>query len=449
MRYIISRNPATVKINKKIKVSSRKDIDNAVKRARNSLRSWIDTPLKTKIRIMKKFANLILREQKEISKLITKEMGKPLGESESTIPFISEFINYYANNVESVLKPQKVGSDIVIREPVGIVAVITPWNFPFYTSLDIIIPALLTGNTVVFKPSETTPLCGIKIVNLLITAGIPKGVVNLVIGADEQGKYLVKNDVNMVSFVGSSAAGKNIMKNSADKLHHLCLELGGKDAAIICKDVDLKKYIKAIIFKAFRNCGQVCNSIERLYVVKDIADKFIKQAIKEVKKIKVGPGLEKGTIIGPLVNKQQFNNFDNQIKNAVKKGAKVLYGGKSIKGLFYQPTILTNIKDNMKIANQETFGPVLPIIIVKDEKTAIKKANKSRFGLTASVWTRNIEKGKKYARLLDVGTVGINHHGGGGYKVPWGGWKESGFGRLGSKEGIKQFTQTKTIVINK
>ena len=449
MKYITSINPATEKTINKKKVSSKKDIDNAVKRARNSLRSWIGTPIKTKIRIMKKLANLILREQKEISKLITKEMGKPLGESESTIPFISEFINYYANNVESILKPQKVGSDLVVREPVGVVAVITPWNFPFYVSLDAIIPALLTGNTVVFKPSETTPLCGIKIVNLLRKAGIPKGVVNLVIGADEQGKYLVKSDINMVSFVGSSAAGKNIMKNSANKLHHLCLELGGKDAAIVCKDVEIKKYVKAIIFKAFRNCGQVCNSIERLYVVKDIADKFIKEAIKELSKYKVGHGIEKGTIIGPLVNKQQFNNFDNQIKDAIKKGAKILYGGKPIKGLFYQPTILINLKENMKIMQKETFGPVLPIIVVKDEKEAIKRANKSRFGLTASVWTKNLEKGKKYARLLDVGTVGINHHGSGGYTLPWGGWKDSGFGRTGSKEGIKQFTQTKTIVINK
>lgn len=449
MRYITSTNPATGKAIKKIRVSSKKDINNAVKKAKSSLRNWIDVPLKTKINIMKKLANLILKEQKEISKLITKEMGKPLGESESTIPFIAGFINYYSDNVESVLKPQKVGSDIVVREPAGVVAVITPWNFPFYVSLDLIVPALLTGNTVVFKPSETTPLSGIKIIEILRKAGIPKGVVNLVIGADEQGKYLVKSDINMVSFVGSSAAGKNIMKNSADKLHHLCLELGGKDAAIVCKDVDLKKYIKAIILKAFRNCGQVCNSIERLYVVKDIADKFIKEAIKELSKYKVGYGLEKGITIGPLVNKQQFNNFDSQIKDAVKKGARILYGGKPIKGLFYEPTILINLKDNMRIMKEETFGPVLPVIIVKDEKEAIKKTNESRFGLTASIWTRNIEKAKKYARLLDVGTVGINHHGSGGYNVPWGGWKDSGFGRAGSKEGIKQFTQTKTIVINR
>jgi len=184
MKYIKSINPVTRKVNKKLKVSTELEIYNKVKSAKNYSKLWKDTPLKKRIQIMKKFANLLIKEQKKIGKLITMEMGKPLCESESIVPFLAEFIHYYSDNVESVLKPEKVSSNLIIREPVGVVGIISPWNFPFYTTLDMMVPALLTGNTIVFKPSETTPLCGIKIVNLLRSAGIPKGVINLVIGAN-------------------------------------------------------------------------------------------------------------------------------------------------------------------------------------------------------------------------------------------------------------------------
>lgn len=291
---MVSINPATQNIIKKIKVSTKKDIDNAVKRARKALRCWIDTPIKEKIRIVKRLANFIRKDKKNLSRLITQEMGKPLCESESTIPYVAEFVDYYADNVEGVLNPEKKGSCIIRREPIGVVAVITPWNFPLYVTLDILIPALLTGNTIVFKPSETTTLVGLKTIELLRKAGIPKDVINLVIGADEEGKYLVKSDVNMVAFVGSAAAGKNIMRSSADKLHQLCLELGGKDAAIVCKDADIEVASRGIVTDTFRNCGQVCCSVERVYVVKEIADEFIKKVIENVKKIRVGNGMDKG-----------------------------------------------------------------------------------------------------------------------------------------------------------
>lgn len=443
MKYITSINPANQKVLKKIKVSSKKEIDSAVRNAKGALEKWKAMPVKKRAKIMKKLASLIKKDKKNLSRLVTKEVGKPLHESEEVIPYIAEFINYFADITESVLKPAKSGNSIIAREPVGVVAVISPWNYPLQVPLENIIPALLTGNTVVFKPSETTPLSGLKIMELFRKAGLPKNAVNLVVGGDETGKQLVKSDVDMVAFVGSAAAGKNIMKSSADKLHRLCLELGGKDPAIVCSDADISKAASGIASMAFKNCGQICCSIERVYVAKGIAGKFIRKAVEEAGRFKPRENL------GPLVNRQQYRNFDSHIKDAVKKGAKILCGGKPAGGLFYEPAVLVNVKDSMKIMKDETFGPALPIMVVKSEAEAIKKANSSRFGLTASVWTKDIKKGTRYSKKLDAGSVGINTHGGGGYKTPWGGWKESGFGRICSREGLRQFTQTKTITVEK
>jgi len=456
---IASINPATEEVIEEIEVDSLEKVKEAVANARKAFPEWSNTPLDKRIQWIKKLIPLIEGKKDELALTITKEMGKPISLSNDEIQRIINIINFYADNIKDFLKEEVVyegedEKDVIVYEPLGVVAVITPWNYPMATIFSPLIPTLLCGNSIVLKPSEQTLLVGKNIGVLfsqLQSQGFPKNVFNLILGGKETGKQLVKQDVDMVAFTGSVRAGKEIMKDSADKLHKILFELGGKDPAIVCSDADIDKAAKFIVRDACKNTGQVCCVVERVYVMDDVYDSFVQKAIEEAKKIKVGDPMQKETEMGPFVAKFQKELVVDHMEDAKGKGAKIEFGGNDVmnKGYYFEPTIVTNVNNDMKLMTEETFGPVVPIMKVSSEEEAIKLANDSPYGLTGSVWTEDLKKGDKIAKQLQVGVAGVNEHGGGKQGSAWGGAKLSGIGRIGSKEGTHQFTNVKTVRISK
>jgi len=459
MQKIKSINPATEEIIEEIEVASLEKVKQAVANARKAFPKWSTTSLDTRIKWMKKLIPLIEQKKDEIAQTITKEMGKPISLSKTEPCRAIEDITFYSGNIKEFLKEEVVfeddeEKDIMVYEPLGVVAIITPWNFPIATVFEPLIPALLCGNTVLFKPSEQTLIVGRKIAELFIELekqGFPKHVFNLILGGKEIGKQLVQQDVDMVAFTGSSRAGKEIMKDSAEKMHKLVLEMGGKDPAIVCKDADVSYAAKRIVRNACKNTGQICCAIERVYVEDGVYDEFVNKAVEEAKKIKVGDPTKEETEMGPFVAKFQEKINIDHVKDAKEKGAKIEVGGHTIgnKGYFFEPTIITDVGHNMKIMKDETFGPIVPIMKVNSIDEAIKFSNDTIYGLTGSVWTKDIEKGSKIAHKLQVGVASVNAHGGGKQGSAWGGAKTSGLGRLGTKEGTHEFTNVKTIRVKK
>ncbi|UCG95795.1 MAG: aldehyde dehydrogenase family protein, partial [archaeon] len=318
----------------------------------------------------------------------------------------------------------------------GVIALITPWNYPLSLTMWTIVPALLPGNTLVFKTSEYSTKVGEKI-DKLLNGVLPGGVLNTVFGGDDPGKELVKSDIDKLFFTGSVGAGKDIMKNIGIK--PLALELGGKDAFIVCEDADIDLAVRGAVWGSMGNCGQVCSAVERIYVNRKISGDFIKKLVEETKKI------EKGRDVGNMVNEEQFKKAEEHVKDAVSKGAKVLCGGEG-EDLFFEPTVLTDVSRDMKVMSEETFGPVVPVIVVENDEEAINLSNDSKFGLGASIWTRNIERGREIGGKLEVGMIWINDvnlpYEGGDY---WGGFKESGLANSESK--IMQCLKKKSFII--
>jgi succinate-semialdehyde dehydrogenase/glutarate-semialdehyde dehydrogenase len=449
-KFIMDINPSTGELIEKIKCSSKGEIASAVKLARKALKIWSNTPLKKRSAALKKIADDLNKNREKIGKLVTTEMGKiyksAVGETVGSSYGILEHIKLGEEAYKTEIHKEDKLTTELHRSPIGVVGVITPWNFPVGMPESLLTPAILGGNTVVFKPSENTPLTG-KAIYEIYNKHLPKGVINLLQGAGEVGAELVSSDIDMVGFVGSQAVGKKIMEASSNRLNRLVLELGGKDPMVILKDADLEKAAGYAVNGSLRNSGQVCVSVERIYVDEKVADKFEQLVLEGVKKFKVGDGFDETSDMGPMVNKNQKEHVVRQIEEAKRKGAKVLYGGNGIEseGYFLEPTVLTNLKDSHDIMIRETFGPVVCIQKVKNEEEALQKANNSPFGLGATIWTKNAKKGKELARRIESGMIGVNQGIGGVSGTPWVGIKQSGFGYLGSIDGMRQFTVPKKI----
>ncbi|MBU0614685.1 MAG: aldehyde dehydrogenase family protein [Nanoarchaeota archaeon] len=426
-------NPATLE-STDIKETPISSIRSIVAKAKLSQQSWSKLTVKERVTEIRKLSGLIRQDAKTIAETITSDMGKPISQSKGEVEHAIEQINFFCNKSEQWLAPE----DNVHFDPLGVVAVISPWNYPLNTPFSSIIPALLCGNAVIHKPSEFTPKVGIEIDKLLI--GLPFFTIT---GGKKHGEALVKEDIQMVSFTGSTATGKKIMKDSADKLHRLVLELGGLDAAIVLKDIDIKKTAADIVKRNARNSGQVCCSIKRVFVEEPIFQEFVDEAVKASKKLTIGDPMTYPDM-GPVVAEFQLKKIKGAIKDAVQKGAKVLTGGKA-KGLFFPQTIIVDVKPEMELMHEEPFGPILPIVSVKYYKEAIKQANNTDYGLTGSVWTNNKKLAIDIAKQLQVGVVNINSHGSCGMGNPWGGAKCSGIGRQDNKEGFRAFTEMKYI----
>jgi acyl-CoA reductase-like NAD-dependent aldehyde dehydrogenase len=335
---------------------------------------------------------------------------------------------------------------------VGVVGIIKPWNYPLLLPFWAVAPALLAGNTAVFKPSDFTPFVGIEIGKICQDAGIPDGVINIVTGDGSTGEYLVRSDIDIVSFTGSAETGKNIMKNSAEKLHRISLELGGSDAFIVFKDADIEEAINGAVRGRFLNCGQVCVSPKRIFVEDDIADSFIEGFVKKTRNLVIGNGLDQGTDIGPLVSMEQREKLEAQVEDAVRKDAIIECGGRIPSalqdGYYYEPTVLTGVTHEMKVMNEEVFGPVAVISVFNDMDEAIALANGTVYGLGASVWTKNLDIAMSMSSQLECGMVWINEVCTLHPQCPWCGIKQSGMGKDLSRYGIREFVSVKHVNIN-
>ncbi|CEG11508.1 Succinate-semialdehyde dehydrogenase (NAD(P)+) [groundwater metagenome] len=456
---IKSHNPATGEVLGEVEVSTKQNVTDAVSRAKKAFGNWSKTSFKERAAILLEAKNIILEESDEITDLIVSEVGKPRIEALTGEIFeIIECIEYYSKNSEKLLGAKTIkfpwyrgGIKSTLKfEPKGVVGIISPWNYPFYLMFNAIIQALITGNTVVIKPSEWAPLIAEKIKEILDETGLPKDVFTVVQGDGRVGQYLTESDVDKIVFTGSVATGKKIMATAAEKLHSVTLELGGSDPCIVLEDADIEIASSGVVWGRFLNAGQVCCAVKRVYVVESVAEEFIDKVVSKTGKIKVGNGLDSETEMGPLINKWQLETIIKQVNDATSKGAKILYGGKRLEelgGLFYAPTVLVDVNHEMKVMKEETFGPVLSIMTVKNREDAVRLANDSEFGLSGSIWTKDLKKGKELAEKLRVGTIWINNVIVMNPRIPWVGIKNSGLGQTGSFYGLLEFVNIKNIII--
>jgi acyl-CoA reductase-like NAD-dependent aldehyde dehydrogenase len=453
-----SINPATEEPIGTVYCADQEMVEEAVNAAINAFPKWSELSLWRRARYVKEIASLMKEKAEEIQKLITTEMGRPLKESRTEVSETSGMTNligeegkaYLAGEtlpIDSSIYPNKFA--LTIREPIGVVGVIKPWNFPLQLSIWAIAPALLTGNTVVYKPSELTPFVGAEIGKLAQEAKLPPGVLNIVHGDGAVGAMLVESNVDMIAFTGSAEAGKKIMQNSANKLHKLSLELGGSDPFIVLPTADLEEAVNAAAWGRFTNCGQVCTSPKRIIVLEEIADDFIEKLTKKASKIKVGNGMDPATDMGPLVSSKQRQKIITQVDDAKKLGATIKLGGKIPpnlkKGYYYEPTIITNTNDKMKVVNEEVFGPVATIITAKTTEEAVGIANCTPYGLGASIWTENLNDAVSLMQKVKAGMIWINEINTAYANCPWGGIKNSGMGKELGREGVIEFTTLKQI----
>ena len=461
---IVSVNPATGAEIGRAPNCSREEVFATVLRAREAFKLWRETSFAERKRIVLRARVVILEEMDEIARLISEEMGKPVTEAFSTeIAPVLDLMQYFARSTQKLLKPEKINigqlaflgrSSKIVYQPLGVVGIISPWNYPLAIPLGEVTMALMAGNAVVLKPSELTPFVGLKIGEIFSKAGLPENVLQIVTGGGQTGAALVDAGVNKIMFTGSVATGQKIAAAAAKTLTPVVLELGGKDPMIVLEDANLDTAARAAVWGAFANAGQTCASVERLYVQEKIAPEFIKKVVELTRKLRQNLGIEETSEIGSMVSERQLEIVEAHVRDAVEKGARVLTGGKrneNFNGAFYEPTVLTNVDHSFRAVREETFGPTLPVMTFKTEEEAVKMANDSEFGLTASVWTQNIAKGKRIAEKIEAGTVTVNEvvYTHGVAQTPWGGVKKSGYGRTHGKLGLMELVTPQHIHINR
>jgi acyl-CoA reductase-like NAD-dependent aldehyde dehydrogenase len=442
---ITSINPATLEPLGEVCLATEKHCQDAVQAAKNAFTEWKDTPGNKKRQIFKNAKKALLQNSSKIATMITEEHGSPFPESLSMeIWSVAEALDYYAHRTEKNLNPQKMRSRVVLFlhkssafhfAPLGPTLIISPWNFPFLLPILDVISAISSGNTVILRPSTSTPLTASKIGDVFLEAGLPAGVLNIVPCKIPQAEKLITHpDIQNILFTGSVSTGKRIMELASQNLTNIVLELGGKDPMVVLKDADLERAALGAVWAGFMNCGQSCGAVERVYVDRIIAEEFTARVVEHTQKLRVGNPMEPGIDIGPMTTKSQRSVVEDHIADAKARGAQILCGGTPIEsppGYFLQPAVLTDVDHTMKIMTEETFGPVLPIMTFSNPEEAITLGNDSSLGLTASIWTRNKKIAKRMARSLETGTVTVNDHMS-SFAEPgaiWGGVKQSGIGR--------------------
>ena len=393
-----------------------------------------------------------LRKNKvQLAKVATSEMGKPLKESIGEVEKCGLALEFYADHGDSFLADEVLNTDarksFLTFEPLGVIGSIMPWNFPYWQALRFAAPCLMAGNVIVMKPSRVTMQSGIEIEKAFTESGMPDGIFQTVVGSIESANHLIDSDVSAVTFTGSTNAGAKVGQRAARNLKKCVLELGGSDPFIVLDDAIIEKAAEGAVKGRFINCGQSCVASKRFFIAKNIADEFIELFIKKTSQLKVGDPMSMETDIGPLSSKDGLEAISGIVEDAKEKGAQTLLGGSQIegKGYFYKPTILRDVKPNMRIAQEETFGPVAPITIVENESEAVKLANESEFGLGASIWTRDLAKADKMSRRIESGIVSVNNVVISDPRIPFGGIKHSGFGRELSRYGMLEFINLKSV----
>ena len=450
------RNPATGELVSKVPKGGRKEALYAVQAAADAFEQWTEKTAYDRAKVLKRYFDLIIEHEQELAEIMTKEMGKPLAEAKGEVHYAANYIEWYAEQAKRIYGETIPTHDAnkrlqVWKKPVGVVAAITPWNFPAAMLTRKMGPALAAGCTVVIKPSSETPLTAMKLVDLADEAGFPKGVINIVTGSsNEIGEvFLTDKRVRKVTFTGSTEVGKVLMKQGADTVKKLSLELGGHAPIIVLNDADIDKAVDGVISSKFRNAGQTCVCGNRIYVQSKIYDSFVEKFANKVKHLRVGNGMEKGVDIGPLINPAAVKKVDHHVQDAVKHGAKVVVGGvqPDEKGNYYMPTVIKDAGSDMLIMNEETFGPVAPVQRFETMEEAIKLANDTPYGLAAYVFTESVSQGTKVIEKLDFGIVGWNDGAPSAVQAPFGGMKESGLGREGGHQGIDDFLETQYVSI--
>lgn len=451
MNSLVSLNPATGEAVGEVPVSSVAQIEECVARARQAQADWAARSAQERMECLLPAGRRLVERSEELGELLTREMGKPLREGIGEVKGCGGSFETAMKDIAAALEPDVLEDEktksLVHHDPLGVCGAITPWNFPLAMPHWLVLPALVAGNTVVLKPSEETPLIAQAYVDVL-NEFLPPDVLQIVHGADDQGKALVSADVDLVAFTGSRETGKKIMGSAAAGLKRIILELGGKDPMVVLSGADLDQAAKFAVQNSFRNAGQVCVSTERIYVDERIADDFESRVVEETKELKVGNGLEEGVQIGPMINSRQKQHVEQQVAAAREQGAEVLVGPAGGEGNFFEPTVLRGLNHDMDIMKAETFGPVACISRFSDVGDAVRMANDTPFGLGASVFGAE-DAALEVARQLDAGMIGVNKGCGGASGTPWVGAKESGYGFHSSREGHRQFTQTRVVSVAK
>jgi acyl-CoA reductase-like NAD-dependent aldehyde dehydrogenase len=451
--YLVNTNPATGEVISKVACTTEEQLNVMIAAAKMAQKSWQLTPLEQRVATLKQALEAVATIQDDLVKLIIQEMGKPMGEAKEEMEFAVGKEDYFDVLLEA-LQPQQYESSTVVRHPYGVVAVMSPWNFPVDEILLLALPSLASGNTVIVKPSEVVPETGALLVKTL-QSKLPNGVLQLAQGSGEIGAALVQHpDVNLVAMTGSTATGKKILQSASSQLKRVILEMGGKDPMIVLEDADLERAAHDAVAYSLCNSGQVCCSIERIYVAQSVYDKFQALCAQEAAKYKVGNGMDPTNKVGPLVSKLQQEQVSQQVEDALQKGAKKLYQTAEVPstGSFYPVTVLSDVNSDMQLFSTETFGPVVAMTSFDGtEEKAIQLANQTEYGLGSCVYTQDADKAQRIATLIDAGQVGINCYPLEAMDVqcPWVGHKQSGYGYHSGYAGFLQFSIPKTIVRKK
>jgi acyl-CoA reductase-like NAD-dependent aldehyde dehydrogenase len=460
---IISYDPSTGEEIGRAPLMDSGDVAGALNRARAAQHDWAELSYRQRARFILRAREIVLEQLEQIATLISRETGKPAVEAISMeiVPTL-DLMHYFAENTHRLLNHRRIGlgqyglmgrSSYVVYKPLGVVGIISPWNFPWATPLDEVVMALMAGNAVVVKPSELTPLTALKIGSVFKQAQLPDGLLEIVTGDGSTGAALVEADVNKVMFTGSVNTGRRVAEAAAKHLTPVVLELGGKDPMIVLEDANLANTARAAVWGAFCNSGQACASIERCYVHESVAKEFIDLVVEETRQLKQDQALKDAVDVGAMTNERQLQLVEDHVSDAVKHGAEVRMGGHRVNhshGWFHQPTVMTGVDHSMKLMRDETFGPVLPIMTFKTDEEAIRLANDSVYGLTASVFTRDIARGRRIAEKIDAGTVMVNEvvYTHAVAQTPWGGVKQSGYGRTHGRLGLLEMVTPQHIHVN-
>ncbi|WP_257349226.1 NAD-dependent succinate-semialdehyde dehydrogenase [Pseudalkalibacillus decolorationis] len=451
-------NPATGELVGTVPRAGKKETRNAIEAANEAFKSWSKTTAYERADYLEKLYELMLQHEDELAEIMTLEMGKPLKESKGEAQYAASFLKWFAEEGKRIygrtIPASKHNKRMQVnKQPVGVVGAITPWNFPAAMITRKLAPALAAGCTIVIKPPNETPLTAVRLAELCDEAGIPKGVVNLVTGkSSEIGEEIMSNPrVKKLTFTGSTEVGKILMKQAAEQVKKISLELGGHAPIVVLDDADIDFAAQQTVASKFRNGGQTCICGNRVYVQEKVYDAFIEKVVAETEKLRIGNGMEEGVDVGPLINRDGYEKVEKHVKNAVKQGAKCVLGGKGKEGengtYYYHPTVLIDVQPSMLIMNEETFGPVAPIQKFTTDEEAIKYANATPFGLAAYVFSENYSRGIRVVEALDYGIVGWNDGLPSAAQAPFGGMKQSGLGREGGIEGIEEYLETKYISI--
>jgi succinate-semialdehyde dehydrogenase/glutarate-semialdehyde dehydrogenase len=490
-REIISYDPATGTEVGRVPLCSAAEVSAAVGRAREAQKSWGAQSFGDRAAVVMRARALVLGEMDEVARLVSRESGKPEAEALAmeVVPTL-DLMQFFARRSERMLRPERIDiglyrfmgrTSTLHYRPLGVVGIISPWNFPWAIPLGEVVMALMAGNSVVLKPSELTPLVGLKIAEVFRRTGLPEGVLEVVTGDGTTGAALVEAGVDKIMFTGSVETGRRVAEAAARRLTPVVLELGGKDPMIVLEDADLDAASSAAVWGAFANSGQACASVERCYVQENVAEEFLSRVVSKVRALRqavvegaegVGDGASVASDLGAMSSERQLLTVERHVREAVERGARILTGGSRLEpwrrgdgddpravvretdatgGWFHAPTVLVGVDHSMAVMREETFGPVLPVMTFASEDEAIRLANDSAFGLTASIWTRNLRRGRRLAERIEAGTVMVNEvlYTHGIAQTPWGGVKQSGMGRTHGRLGLLELVAPHHVHVNR